>query len=135
VIGESMGEIAAYCASGALSLEQAVGLAYRFAESLHLETASLQGLAGLSSKDDAVVVDLRLIELLKTGSTAEPGELLSDIDARILQPLSSAARRLRKSLRLRAGFELDFELTPLAGFKFWRRSRGLETWAGRREDP
>ncbi|MDH3221648.1 MAG: hypothetical protein OEO19_19110 [Gammaproteobacteria bacterium] len=105
----------------------------RFAESLQLAAAPLQSLAGLSTRDDAVVVDLRLIELLKTGSTAEPGELLRDIDARILQPLSSAARRLRKSLRLRAGFEFDFELTPLAGLKFWRRSRGLEAWAERYE--
>ncbi|MDH3220822.1 MAG: hypothetical protein OEN02_04115 [Gammaproteobacteria bacterium] len=107
----------------------------RFAESLQLATAPLRSVAGLSAKDDVVVVDLRLMELLKTGIAAEPGELLREIDAGILQPLSSAARRDRKSLRLRAGYELDFELTPLAGLKFWRRPRGLDTWLARREDP
>ena len=101
----------------------------RFAASLGLKTAPLESVAALEHSADTVVVDLRLIELLKTGIATEPEQLLLEIDDSLLQPLSSLARRNRKSLWLRAGYQLDFELPPMASLKFWRRPRTLAAWA------
>ena len=100
----------------------------RFAESLGLTTLGLGELADLDASSDAVCIDLRLLELLKTGIATELDQLLLDIEARLLTPLLNIVDKNRKRLRLRAGFEFDFELSPAAGLKFWRRPRNLMTW-------
>jgi hypothetical protein len=81
-----------------------------------------------------VCIDLRLLELLKTGVATELDQLLLDIEASLLTPLLSIVDQKRKRLWLRAGFEFDFELTPAAGLKFWRRPQNLATWEGRVQD-
>ncbi len=100
----------------------------RFAESLGLKTPKLGELADLDASIDAVCIDLRLLELLKTGVATELDQLLLDIEASLLTPLLNIVDKKRRRLRLRAGFEFDFELTPVAGLKFWRRPRNLMTW-------
>ncbi len=105
----------------------------QFAVSLDLPTASLDDLASLEQSSAAAVIDLRLLELLKTGATTGLGQVLLDIDNRLLQPLLRAVERDRKSLCLRAGYEFDLELAPSAALKFWRRPRTLATWPGQEQ--
>ena len=100
----------------------------RFAESLGLTILGFGELAELDASSDVVCIDLRLLELLKTGVATELDQLLLDIEASLLAPLLNIVDKKRKCLRLRAGFEFDFELTPAAGLKFWRRPRNLMTW-------
>jgi len=107
----------------------------RFAESLGLTTAALDGLAQREVASNAVYIDLRLLELLKTGVATELDQLLLDIEGRLLKPLLRVAAAARTSLILRAGFESDFELAPAAGLKFWRRRCDLMTWGGQSRDP
>ncbi len=83
---------------------------------------------------DAILIDLRLIELLKTGIAAELDQLLLDIDRKLLKPLLEAAAKGRSHLILRAGYELDFELKPAARMKFWRPHRNLSNWIGNSPD-
>ena len=106
----------------------------RFAESLGLAFEPLDNLVNLHPSGNAAVIDLRLLELLKTGTTTELDQLLLDIDDRLLQPLLRSVERDRKNLRLRAGYEFDLELAPGAKLKFWRRPRTLATWRGPAQD-
>ncbi len=100
----------------------------RFAESLGLAPASIDELTGMVDSSAAAVIDLRLLELLKTGATTELGNLLLDIENRLLQPLLKAIEGNRKTLQLRAGYESDLEFSPGARLKFWRRPLSLANW-------
>ena len=102
----------------------------RFARSLGLEPESLSRIADIGNAADAVVIDLRLLELLKTGEATEPGPLLVDIDNDLLGPLMQVAGKHRCRLRLMAGYDVNFELGPGARFRFWRPHRTLSHWAG-----
>lgn len=106
----------------------------RFAVSLGLTSAPIDELAGLVDSSVAAVIDLRLLELLKTGVATELGNLLLDIENRLLQPLLKATEGDRKMLRLRAGYESDLEFGPSARLKFWRRPRSLTNWLEREEE-
>jgi hypothetical protein len=106
----------------------------KFGASMGLTTAPLDDLENLDRSSSGAVIDLRLLELLKTGMASELDQLLLDIETRLLQPLLRALERDRKSLYLRAGHESDFEMAPSAALKFWRRPRTLATWSGGAED-
>lgn len=107
----------------------------QFARSLELEPESCSRVADIDNTADAVVIDLRLLELLKTGEAREPGPLLIDIDKNLLGPLMQAVGKHRCSLTLMAGYDVNFELGPGARFKFWRPHRTLSHWAGDPGDP
>ena len=100
----------------------------RFAGSLGLSTSGLGEIAELGPESDAVVTDLRLLGMLKLGVPGDIGTLLLEIESKLFEPLMRLRARDRRQLLLRAGFDFDFELGPLAGFRFWRRSRGLGGW-------
>ena len=103
----------------------------RFAASLGLDISPLDALGGLGGGNDVAVIDLRLIELLKTGFDMEPDQLLLDIEHRLLTPILAAARRDRRKLLLRAGYEYDYLLTSFSDLKFWRPTRNLAHWGER----
>jgi hypothetical protein len=96
----------------------------RFAESLGLSSRSLNQFDEFNPAVDSVVVDLRLIEALKTGIDSSLHQLLLEIETRLFKPLLAGRGRFR----LRAGFESDFEWTPVSRFHFWRRKRCLLDW-------
>jgi hypothetical protein len=102
----------------------------QFALSLGLNPESCANINQVDDSVDAILIDLRLIELLKTGVAAELDLLLIDIDRNILNPLLDAAAKDRSHLILRAGYELDFEFKPTARMKFWRPHRNLSNWIG-----
>ncbi|MDH3761646.1 MAG: hypothetical protein OEU50_11745 [Gammaproteobacteria bacterium] len=100
----------------------------RFATSLGLTTASLEQLSEPVDAAAVAVVDLRLLELLKSGVATDFGDLLLDIEHSLLQPLLKAIDRERKDLRLRLGHDSDLQMTPVSALKFWRRPRSLADW-------
>jgi len=107
----------------------------RFAESRGLDSAALERVAESPPSENAAVVDLRLLEMLKTGADYGLDCVLLDIDRRLLRPLLEAVHRGRGPLVLRAGYEFDFSLPPAASWKFWRRPRSLADWAASDENP
>jgi hypothetical protein len=113
--------IAWYCDDPVLS---------RFATSIGLNTAPLAQLSRPLEAATVAVVDLRLLELLKCGTATDFGNILLDIESRLLQPLLKTADCERRVLRLRAGHDMDLQLTPFASLKFWRRPRSLAGWPG-----
>lgn len=100
----------------------------RFAQSLGLRPAGLSQIELTDAPGDLIVIDLRLLEMLKAVSAGQLDQLLLDIEARVVTPLLRRVARDRSRLRLRAGFEFDFELGPFAGLKLWRRARSLADW-------
>ena len=107
----------------------------RFAASRGLQTESLRAIDESPPPTAAVIIDLRLLEVLKSGDRGDLESLLLDIEARLLRPLLSAPGGRRRPLLLRAGFDFDFFLPPSARWKFWRRARSLADWAATRVDP
>lgn len=106
----------------------------RFAASRGLQPAALDRLGESPPAAAAAIVDLRLLELLKSGARGELETVLLDIDSRLLSPLLAVPQGRRQALRLRAGYEVDFLLSPAAGWKFWRRPRSLADWSASQTD-
>lgn len=100
----------------------------RFAESLKLNPLATADLPVASATASKIVVDLSLLEWLKTGLDVDPGQLLLKLDRKLLAPLLAEARSGKSSLLLRAGFDFDFEFNALDRIKFWRRPCDLATW-------
>jgi hypothetical protein len=102
----------------------------QFARSLGIDAKSCANIDRVDNSGDTIVIDLRLIEFLKTGLVAELDQLLLEIDRKLLKPILEAAAKDRRLLVLRAGFEVDFELQPTAAMKFWRPHKNLSSWIG-----
>jgi len=100
----------------------------RFAASIGLAPESCSNLHRGADLGDALIVDLRLLELLKSGLDTRLDELLLDIEGRLLRPVLQALQRRPLPLLLRAGYRLDFTLGARARFKFWRRPGSLLDW-------
>jgi hypothetical protein len=100
----------------------------RFAVSLGLTVEPCSKLVSCSDLDDTVVVDLRLLQLLKSGLDRKLDELLLEIECELLAPLLHTLAQRPHSLWLRAGYRVDFELKPGSRFKFWRRPGSLYNW-------
>ena len=107
----------------------------QFAHSLGLNPESCANIKRLDNSGNAALIDLRLIEFLKTGVATELDRLLLDIDRKLLKPLLEAAAKGRSHLILRAGYELDFEMKPTARMKFWRPHKNLTNWIGNTPGP
>ena len=100
----------------------------RFASSLGLAPRPCAEVDTFANPGNALVIDLRLLELLKTQRSFPLDELLLDIDRQLLKPLLSMLRKGRAQIVLRAGYEFDFILKPSALMKFWRPQRNLLHW-------
>ena len=101
----------------------------RFARSLGLAPRPCSEIDTIAKPGDALVIDLRLLELLKTERQAPLEQLLLDIDHTLLEPLLAMAHKGRTQIVLRAGYEFDFVLKPSALMKFWRTQKNLSDWA------
>jgi hypothetical protein len=100
----------------------------RFAESLGLAVESCSGISASQDFDNTLIVDLRLLQSLKTGLEGSLDRILLDIDNNLLAPVLREYTRSRLTLRLRAGYRHDFVLRPGAKLKFWRRPASLDKW-------
>lgn len=101
----------------------------RFAGSIGLTVMPLQALDKIGGTDNAVIIELDLLAKLKSGGDQALDQNLLNID-RLMGSLLRIARQENRSLTLRAGFDYDFECSPLARFKWWRRERNLLDWVG-----
>ncbi len=99
-----------------------------FAANLGLSIESCSGVASAGDIGDALIVDLRLLQWLKTGLDTRLDQILLDIEHNLLKPVLQGLTGRRASLRLRAGYRHDFELRPGAKLKFWRRPGSLAAW-------
>jgi hypothetical protein len=100
----------------------------RFGDSLGLRAHPLAALGDGPPDGDSVVIDLRLLQSLKSGLAGRLDELLLEIEQQLLEPVFEILSSRPAMLRLRAGYDYDFEMKPGAKFKFWRRPGNLSDW-------
>ena len=96
----------------------------RFAARLGLEVEPLEAFAAAPA-GAAVVVDLRLLETLKSARGGALDALLLELERQVFAPALARTARHGERLVLCAGFERDFELGPYSRLRFWRRPRSL----------
>ena len=106
----------------------------RFVTSLGFSPRPCAGIDDIDNPGDALVVDLRLLEFLKSGSNDDLGQLLTDIESSLIKPALARASKNRARVLLRAGYEFNFELKPGDSLKFWRQGRTLNSWGGQAAD-
>ncbi len=107
----------------------------QFARSLGLTPRSCTEFGPTDKPGDALVIDLRLLETVKTDCSVHLGELLLDIEQKLLQPLLAMVRTGRAQIVLRAGYEYDFTLKWPNMMKFWRPHKNLSDWLAIGNDP
>jgi hypothetical protein len=107
----------------------------RFARSLGLAPQSCTEIDAIVNPADALVIDLRLLELLKAERTVPLDQLLLDIDQKLMKPLLAMVHKGRTQILLRAGYEFDFALQPSALMKFWRSRKNLSSWVTSGDGP
>jgi hypothetical protein len=107
----------------------------RFARSLGFAPQSCTEIDTIANPVDALVIDLRLLELLKTERSVPLDQLLLDIDQELLKPLLAMVHKGRTQIVLRAAYEFDFALKPSALMKFWRSQKNLSSWIATGEGP
>ena len=98
---------------------------HRFGDSLGLPAEKLRKISDRDHEQDAIIIDLRLLEATKSGVAVALDEMLLDIEQNILAMVVPMARG---KVCLRAGFEFDFNLNPGDRYKFWRTRRNLADW-------
>lgn len=98
-----------------------------FAASLGLDAQPLEAFASATG-GDAIVVDLRLLETLKSTRDGALDALLLQLERQVFAPALARLEQRGQILRLYAGFDVDFELGPYARLRFWRRPRSLLDW-------
>ena len=106
----------------------------RFAQSLGITPRPVAEIERNDDPVDALLVDLRLLEYLKTGTKNDLNQLLIDMERNLLRPALSRADKYRARVLLRAGYDYDFELKPGASLKFWRQHRNLADFVGQASD-
>jgi hypothetical protein len=97
----------------------------RFADSINIEHQSLNQLSQMKSDENLVVIDLSLLEALKSSSSDDLQVKLEVLEATVFKPAMVLFRSSRASLQLRAAHHFDLTMTPMSKYKVWRSSKNL----------
>ncbi len=85
----------------------------------------LKTLVDKEVEGDTLVVELELLQALKSSQNADLPALLESLEYRLFKPLLKVVKAGRINIRLRAGHEFDFLLSRAAMFKLWKKPRTL----------
>lgn len=97
----------------------------RFAAGLGLTPAAISEFRCNAVADHALIIDLKLLGALKTGSGAALTDILLQLEASIFKPLLKCVGAGGQRLMIRAGSSHDFSFSGLSRFKFWRSDSSL----------
>ncbi|MFT4606912.1 MAG: hypothetical protein ACI9YO_002983 [Gammaproteobacteria bacterium] len=97
----------------------------RFADSSNIQHWPLDQLTQMKSSKNAVVIDLSLLEALKSSSGDDLQAKLEILEKMVFKPALILFRSSRVSLQLRAGHRFDLTMTPFSKYKIWRSSKNL----------
>jgi hypothetical protein len=97
----------------------------RFAEGSNIRRLPLDRLTQMKSGENSVVIDLSLLEALKSSSGDDLQAKLELLEKDIFKPAMTFFRSSRLSLQLRAAHHFDLTMTPFSKYKIWRSSKTL----------
>ena len=92
-----------------------------------LKPENPQGIFDQNFAQNNICLDLRLLRALKDPQAGDIRSMLENIENSIFQPLLNRVSRGRLKLRLRTGYEFDFELNRFSSLKFWQKPANLAT--------
>jgi hypothetical protein len=82
-------------------------------------------LGQMKKDENSLVIDLSLLEALKSSSSEDLQVKLEVLEETVFKPAMVLFRSSRTSLQLRAAHHLDLIMTPLSKYKIWRSSKNL----------
>jgi len=97
----------------------------QFARVSGIEIADVSKLETVSFDRHSLIIDLSVLQAMKTDAESNLKALLQRVEEKLFQPLLGAVSKQQCSLRLRAGSRFDYRLTPVARFKFWCSPKNL----------
>ncbi len=97
----------------------------RFADSSNIRHHSLDQLTQTKSRENSVVIDLSLLEALKTSSSDNLQAKLEILEETVFKPAMILFRSSHASLQLKAAHHFDLTMTPFSKYKIWRSSKSL----------
>jgi hypothetical protein len=97
----------------------------RFAESSNIRRLPLDQLTQMKNGKNSVVIDLTLLEALKSSSGDDLQAKLESLEKDVFKPAMTFVRASRSSLQLRAAHHFDLTMTPFSKYKVWRSSKNL----------
>jgi len=99
----------------------------QFARVSGIEIADISKLEASRFNQDSIIIDLSVLQAMKTDTEANLQVLLQRIERNLFKPLLAAVGKQRCSLRLRAGSGIDYQLKPISKFKWWCKKKNLLT--------
>ena len=95
-----------------------------FGEASDVSVKSLNKLGGEGVNDNSLVIHLGLLEALKSSESIKLIPVMKDLDE-VLIKLIESNRSSNFTLRLRTGSQFDYQLSPYASFRRWRKPKTL----------
>lgn len=97
----------------------------RFADSSKIQHQPLKQLTQMKSGDKSTVIDLSLLEALKSSSGDDLQVKLELLEKTVFKPAMTLIKSSRASLQLRCAHYFDLTMTPFSKYKIWRPSKSL----------
>jgi hypothetical protein len=97
----------------------------QFANVVNIDCAGLDDVRTTTFDRDSIIVDLSLLEALKSSGETGLQALLSNLEERLFNPLLNLIRARRCVLRLRSGAQLDLKMTAFSAYQWWKKSKSL----------
>jgi hypothetical protein len=102
----------------------------QFAAVANINCATLDDFRTLGIDCDSLVIDLSLLEALKSSHESKLQELLSNIEERLFKSVLKLVRERQCVLRLISGSQFDLKMTAYSTFQWWKKSKSLVELAG-----
>ena len=96
-----------------------------------LKAEKLQDISAENVRQNNICVDLSVLQALKSQQNDDIASIIERIETTVLQPVLRNVKSGHLNLRLRSGYDFDFELDRLSSFKFWRKPVSLKTLIAR----
>ncbi len=100
-------------------------LLMQFAEVVGINCSKLDEVKQTGISFDSIVVDLALLEALKSPGEISLRDILIDLETRLFRPLLESVKLNKAELRLRAGSTNDWFLNRYSTWKWWKKSKSL----------
>ena len=97
----------------------------KFASVVNINYAELDDVGSTAFDRDSIIIDLSLLEALKSPGETKLQSLLSSLEERLFKPLLLLIRARQCVMRLRSGSQFDLKMTAHSSYQWWKKSKSL----------
>lgn len=102
----------------------------QFATVANINCATLDDFRTSVIDCDSIVIDLSLLEALKSPHESKLQALLSNVEEGLFKPVLKMLRARQCVLRLKSGSQFDLKMTAYSTFQWWKKTKSLVELAG-----